>query len=178
VLVSSIVPYLLKTPDNPEGVPQTVFDQMTTAMKDDRAHFFAGFFKTFFGEGLLTKPVSDEVLEWARDTAMEAGLNPTLAAAKAFATTDFRPELTSFTMPTLVIHGTADKVVPIEITGRVAERLIPSATLLEYGGAPHGVFATHKEQLTHDLLNFLQEARLGDGRRTETVVRGTHATPA
>jgi non-heme chloroperoxidase len=156
VLVSSVVPYMLKTPNNPNGVDQAIFDQMTTGMKQDRAHFFTNFFKTFFGAGLLAKSVSDEVLEWSRNVALMAGLKPTLTAAKAFATTDFRPDLAAFSVPTLIIHGTADKTVPIDATGRVSARGIPKAILIEYDDAPHGIFATHKEQLTKDLLAFLR----------------------
>lgn len=155
VLVSSVVPYMLKTDSNPHGVPQEVFDQMTQGMKEDRTKFFASFFKDFFGVGLVSHPVSEPLLEWARSVAMQAGLRPTLACAKAFATTDFRPDLAAFKVNTLVIHGTADKTVPIDATGRVAAKTIPSATLLEYEGAPHGLFATHKERLTKDLLAFL-----------------------
>ncbi len=158
VLVSSVVPYMLKTADNPEGVDAATFAQMTEGMKQDRAHFFASFFKDFYGVGLVTQPVSDEVLAWSRHTAMQAGLKATLACAKAFATTDFRPDLASFNVPTLIIHGTADKTVPIDATGRASARAIPHATLIEYDGAPHGVLATHKERLTGDLLAFLQSA--------------------
>ena len=154
-LVSSVVPYMLKTGDNPNGVPQEAFDEMTSGMLDDRAKFFTGFFKDFFGVGLLSHPVSDEVLHLAWITAMQAGLRPTLAAAKAFATTDFRPDLASFSMPTLLIHGTADKTVPIDATAREVAKAVPHATLLEYGGEAHGVFATQRERLTQDLLDFL-----------------------
>lgn len=155
VLVSSVVPYLLKTADNPAGVDQAIFDQMTAQMQDDRAHFFAGFFKSFFGAGLVSSPVSEEVLMWARQLAMMAGLKSTLACAKAFATTDFRGDLSAFTVPTLVIHGTDDRTVPIDATGRAAAAGIRQAQLIEYEGAPHGVFATHKARLTEDLLTFL-----------------------
>jgi len=156
-LISSVVPYMLKTPDNPNGVDQSIFNQMTQGMKADRAHFFAGFFKDFFGAGMLSSPVSDEVLHWAWKIAMQASFKATLACANAFATTDFRPDLAAFKVPTLVIHGTADKTVPIDATGRVVARAIPRATLLEYKDAPHGVFATHKEQLANDLLVFLRQ---------------------
>ena len=155
-LVASVVPYMLKTADNPNGVDQSVFDQMTAGMKKDRAHFFAGFFKDFFGAGLVSSPVSSEVLEWARNVSMQAGLKPTLACAEAFATTDFRPDLAAFNVPTLIIHGTDDKTVPIDTSGRAAARGIPQAKLVEYDGAPHGLFATHKEQLIKDLLAFLR----------------------
>lgn len=155
VLVSSVVPYMLQTADNPEGVPQATFDQMTEGMKQDRAHFFAGFFKDFYGVGLVSQPVSDEVLEWSRNVSMQASLKATLDCAEAFATTDFRPDLAAFNVPTLIIHGTSDKTVPIDATGRAAARGIPQAELIEYDGAPHGLFATHKERLTNDLLAFL-----------------------
>jgi non-heme chloroperoxidase len=154
-LISAVVPYMLQTADNPEGVPQAAFDQMTAGMKADRAHFFRGFFKDFFGIGMMSHPVSDEVLDLAWYTAMQAGLRPTLAAAKAFATTDFRPDLASFTVPTLVIHGTADKTVPIDPTARAVAKAVPAAHLIEYDGEPHGVFATQTERLTNDLLAFL-----------------------
>ena len=156
VLVSAVVPYMLKTPDNPAGVDQSAFDQMAAQLKQDRAHFFAGFFKTFFGEGMGSQAVSAEVLAWARDVAMMASLKATLACAQAFATTDFRGDLAAFTVPTLIIHGTDDKTVPIDATGRASARAIPRAQLIEYDGAPHGVFATHKERLTSDLLAFLR----------------------
>jgi len=156
-LISAVVPYMLQTADNPNGVPQTMFDEMTAGMKKDRAQFFTGFFKTFFGEGLLSKPVSAETLEWAHSVALMAGLKPTLACAKAFATTDFRPDLAAFKVPTLIIHGTEDKTVPIDATGRVSARSIPQARFIEYDGAAHGLFATHKEQLTNDLLTFLNQ---------------------
>ena len=155
VLVSSVVPYMLKTSDNPNGTDQAKFDQMTAAMKEDRAKFFAGFFKDFYGVGIISQPVSDELLEASRNTAMMAGLKPTLACAEAFATTDFRPDLAAFTVPTLIIHGTADQTVPIDASAREAVKGIANATLVEYDGAPHGLFATHKDRLTSDLLAFL-----------------------
>lgn len=154
-LISSVVPYMLQAEDNPEGVPQAAFDQMSEGMKSDRAKFFTGFFKDFFGAGMLTSPVSDETLHLAWNTAMMAGLRPTLAAAKAFATTDFRPDLASFTVPTLLIHGTADKTVPIAPTAREVAKAVPAAQLIEYDGEPHGIFATQTERLTNDLLSFL-----------------------
>ncbi|MDQ3074166.1 MAG: alpha/beta hydrolase [Pseudomonadota bacterium] len=155
VLISSVVPYMLKTDDNPNGVPQSKFDEMTAGMKKDREHFFTGFFKDFFGDGLLTNPVSDEVQMNAWRQTMMAGLRPTLAAAKAFATTDFRPDLQSFTVPTLIIHGTSDKTVPIDATGREAAKAIPGAQLIEYDGSAHGLFAIEKERLIDDLVSFL-----------------------
>ena len=86
---------------------------------------------------------------------MQASLKATLECAKSFATTDFRPDLAAFKVPTLIIHGTDDKTVPIDAAGRAAAKGISQATLIEYEGAPHGLFATEKDRLTRDLLQFL-----------------------
>ena len=154
-LIGSVVPYMLQTPDNPDGVPQAAFDQMMQGIRDDRPAFFRDFLKSFFGVGTLTSPVSEARLDWAWRLAMQAGLKPTLACAQAFATTDFRPDLSAFRVPTLVIHGTGDETVPIDTSGRAAAKGIADAQLVEYDGAPHGLFATEGERLTNDLLTFL-----------------------
>jgi non-heme chloroperoxidase len=154
-LISSVVPYMLQTEDNPHGVPQAQFDAMDKGIREDRPHFFRTFFKQFFGVGLVSHPVNDDTLDLAWNTAMLAGLHPTLAAAKAFATTDFRPDLASFTVPTLVIHGTADKTVPIDATARAVAVAVPDAQLVEYEGEAHGVFGTRTDRLIDDLLAFL-----------------------
>ena len=156
-LISSVVPRMLKSADNPAGVDGAVFDEMTRLMKEDRAHFFAGFFKDFFGVGLLTQPVSSELIDWSRGQAMQAGLRATLECAKAFATTDFRGELAAFKLPTLIIHGTADRTVPITASARAAHAGIEGSTLIEYDGAPHGLFATDKQRLGEDLLAFIRQ---------------------
>ncbi len=154
-LVASVVPFMLRTDDNRLGVDQAVFDGMAAAMKNDRAKFFTGFFQSFYGQGVLNHAVSDEVVEWSHRLAMMAGLKPTLACAQAFASTDFRPDLPLFRVPTLLIHGTADKIVPIDATARRAAEQIAGATLIEYDGGPHGLLATHKTRVLADLLDFI-----------------------
>ncbi|MCW1403119.1 alpha/beta hydrolase [Novosphingobium sp. MW5] len=154
-LVSSVVPYMLQDESNPDGVPQETFDEMTQGMLEDRAKFFTSFFKDFYGVGWVSKPVSDEVLHLSWLTAMQAGLRPTHAAAKAFATTDFRPDLAHFKVPTLIIHGTDDKTVPIDPTAREVAKKVPGSRLIEYDGSAHGVFATDTERLKNDLLSFI-----------------------
>lgn len=156
VLVASVVPYMLKTFDNPNGTPQETFDEMTAGMKEDRAAFFADFFKTFYGVGMLSQSVSEEVLVWSRSVALQANLKSTLACAQAFASTDFRPDLSAFKVPTLIIHGTNDKTVPIDASAREALKGIPQAKLIEYDGAAHGLTVTEKDRLTQDLLDFLR----------------------
>jgi pimeloyl-ACP methyl ester carboxylesterase len=154
-LIASVVPYMLKTDDNPHGTDAATFEEMTKGMKEDRAKFFASFLKSFYGIGLVSHPTSDEQAHASWVVAMQAGLKGTLECAKAFATTDFRPDLASFRCPTLIIHGTADKTVPIDAAGRAAAAGIANSTLFEYDGAPHGLFATHKERFITDLIGFL-----------------------
>ena len=168
VLISSVVPYMLKTDDNPDGVPQATFDEMTAGMKKDREHFFTGFFKDFYGVGALSSPVSDEVLMNSWRQTMLSGTKNMLDAAKAFGTTDFRPDLASFKSPTLVIHGTADKTVPIDPTGRVVAAKVAGAKLIEYDGSAHGLFATDKDRLIADVTAFL-DASLG-GADTRSAI--------
>ena len=155
-LVASVVPYMLKTDDNPHGVPEETLQQIGAGIPKARAGFFRDtFFKQFFGVGYITSPVSDAVLDWATTTAMMAGLKPTLACAESFGHTDFRPDLAAFRVPTLIIHGTSDQTVPIDTSARAAAVGIADSQLVEYDGAPHGLFATEGERLTRDLLTFL-----------------------
>ncbi|MBW8368827.1 MAG: alpha/beta hydrolase [Arenimonas sp.] len=155
VLVSSVLPFRLKTADNPGGTDQAAFDKTALALNEDRAKFFTGFFEKFFGVAAGTAPVSAEMLAWAHGIAMQGSLRATLEALKAFSTTDFRSDMAAFTLPTLFIHGTDDATVPIDASSRPAAAMVPGSTLIEYDGAPHGLFATHKARLTRDLLEFI-----------------------
>jgi non-heme chloroperoxidase len=155
VLVSSVLPFRLKTHDNPAGTEQAAFDKTALALNEDRPKFLAGFFRTFFGVDTARDPVSDELLAWARSVSMQASLKATLNCLKSFSGTDFRGDLAAFKVPTLIIHGTEDKTVPIDASSRAAAKGIKHSTLVEYDGAPHGLFATHKRRLTKDLIDFL-----------------------
>ncbi|SEN19841.1 Pimeloyl-ACP methyl ester carboxylesterase [Sphingomonas gellani] len=155
-LISSVVPYMLQTDDNPHGVPESTFQQMRAGIREDRAKFFRHTFAPqFYGVGYISSPVSDDVLNWSTSLALMAGLKPTLACLDAFAYTDFRPDLAAFRVPTLVVHGTSDKTVPIDAAGRAAANGISQSQLVEYDGAPHGLNVTESERLTRDLLTFL-----------------------
>ena len=156
-LVSAVTPYLLKTADNPSGVDQSVFDDILQGLKEDRPHFLSGFGDKFFGNSLLHKKVSTEMLQWALQMAMMGSLRATLECGKAFAMTDFRKDLAAFNLPTLIIHGTDDRTVPIDSSARQAVKLIKGATLIEYDGEPHGLHATAKERLCKDLLAFVRK---------------------
>ena len=155
VLVSSVVPFMLATPDNVDGTEPEVFQQMADALLDDRARFYASFFKQFYGVKILST-VSSELMEWTRSIAMQASLPATLACVKSFSSTDFRRDLPSFKVPTLVIHGDDDQIVPIYAAGRSAAKGIANATLIEYEDAPHAIPVTHRDRLTQDLLAFIR----------------------
>jgi pimeloyl-ACP methyl ester carboxylesterase len=155
-LVSSVLPFRLQTRDNPGGTDAAAFEETMAWLRDDRAAFFTGFFKKFFGVGLLSHPTSDETLRWAQGIALQASLRATLECVHSFSSTDFREDLRAFNTPTLFIHGTDDATVPIEASSRPASRLVAQAELIEYDGAPHGLFATHKQRLSKDLIDFIR----------------------
>ncbi|MGH7414003.1 MAG: alpha/beta fold hydrolase [Candidatus Rokuibacteriota bacterium] len=157
VLIGAVPPLLLKTADHPEGVDRTVFDGLRAGISADRPQFFADFGKVFMGANRPgAKVVSPGVLDWTFFMAMQASLKGTLDCVAAFSETDFRPDLKAFDVPTLVIHGDDDQVVPLEITGRASAKAIPGARLQVYKGAPHGLCFTHKDQINADLLAFLK----------------------
>lgn len=155
VLVSAVVPYMRQTADNPDGVPQDVFDEMLENMMADRPKFLEEFNKDFYGVGLISKPVTDAFLTNAMIRAMEASPIATIECAKAFSQTDFRKDVTKINVPTLVIHGSDDKTVPIKATGEQSAARIPGAVFKIYDGAPHGLWFTNKEQLNQDLIDFI-----------------------
>jgi len=155
--VSAVTPYLLKTDDNPDGVDQSVFDEITENLQKDRADFLQTFGKQFYGVSLLSKPVSQAHLDGDFARAYVASHKATLECANSFATTDFRNDLTQIHVPALIIHGDADKTVPIESSGELTANALPSAQYLVYDGAPHGLFVTEKDRLNEDLLAFIQE---------------------
>jgi non-heme chloroperoxidase len=155
VLVSAVVPYMLQTNDNPEGVPQAEFDKMTKGMLEDRPAFMESFNKDFFGVSLINHPVSEAFLTNSLVKVMDASILATLQCAKSFSSTDFRKDVPHINVPTLIIHGDADKTVPIKATGDETARLLPAAKYIVYEGAPHGLWYTHRERLNQDLLDFI-----------------------
>ncbi|HEY0205892.1 MAG TPA: alpha/beta hydrolase [Acetobacteraceae bacterium] len=157
VLVSAVTPYLLQGPDNPDGVPRAIFDTMIEGLQKDRPQFLATFGKQFFGAGLLNFTVTAEILQWSQTMALLGSPKATTDCVRAFSETDFRQDMGMFRVPTLVIHGTSDATVPAEKSGRIAAKMIPGADLLEYPGAPHGLFFTEKDRLNQDLLAFIQK---------------------
>jgi len=156
VLVSSVTPYMLKTADNPDGVDESVFKEMLDQMSEDRIAFLDNFGKTFFGVNLVSHPVSAPLLEYYRMLAAVAAPRATKQCAIAFAQTDFRQDVQAINVPTLIIHGGADKTVPIDASGARTAKMIPGSQYIVYEGAPHGLFYTHKEKLNQDLISFIK----------------------
>jgi non-heme chloroperoxidase len=154
-LVSSVVPFLLKSGDNPNGVDLSVFEEMKKQIRKDRFDFLQTFGKQFYGVGLVTSPVSEALMQWTFVLAVMASPLATIRCVDAFAKTDFRKDLPAFTLPTLIIHGSSDKVVPIDISGKAAAKGITGAKYIEYNGEPHGLFATVPDRLSADLKEFM-----------------------
>jgi non-heme chloroperoxidase len=156
-LVSSVPPLMLKTPANPGGLPIEVFDEIRANSLKDRSQFYkdlaAG---PFFGFNRPGAKRSQGMIDSFWLQGMLAGHKNAYDCIKAFSETDFTEDLKRFDVPTLVIHGDGDQIVPIGAAGRAAAKLIKIATLKEYAGAPHGVTDTHKDQLNQDLLAFLK----------------------
>ena len=155
-LISAVTPYLLKTVDNPDGVDAAVFDGMIDGLKTDRPHFLATFSKAFFGSGVFTSPASSDLIQWTGTVAMLASPEATVGCVRAFGGTDFRADMAAFKVPTLVVHGDDDQVVPIDVSGRAAAAAIAGATLSVYDGAPHALPFTHAERLSAELVAFLK----------------------
>lgn len=155
VLISAVVPYMLQTADNPNGVPKDDFDSMLEGITTDRPTFFETFNKDFYGESMLKDAVSKAYLTHSLIACMDASPLATAACAKAFATTDFRNDVPKINVPTLIIHGDKDKTVPIKATGEQTANLLPNAMFKVYEDAPHGLWFTHQQQLNTDLLEFI-----------------------
>jgi non-heme chloroperoxidase len=157
-LISAVPPYLGKTGDNPDGVDQDVFKTMEAGIRKERAAFLDMFGKQFYGVSLINHPVSDPTLMWNSTLAMLASPKATLDCARSFANTDFRQDLTALAnVPTLIIHGDADKTVPIEASGERTAQALPNAHYIVYEGEPHGLFMTAKDRLNQDLMSFVQD---------------------
>ncbi len=158
-LVSAVPPFLLKTPDNPEGIDGKMFDGMIQGIKKDRIDFLDGFFPQFFNRDSGTKTPSDDVIAYSKSIAWIASPVGTQECIIAFGTTDFRHDLAKFDVPTIVIHGDQDRIVPIDVSGKRSAEMIMGSRLEVIEGAPHGLTATHPERVSELLRDFLRSAR-------------------
>lgn len=155
ILVSTVVPYMLQTNDNPNGLPQEMLNVMTKGMIDDRPGFMETFNKDFFGVSMIHHPVSDAFLTNSLTQVMMSSPVATLECAKSFSSTDFRHDVVKINVPTLIIHGDADKIVPIKATSEESAKLISGALFIVYEDEPHGLWYTAKERLNKDLCDFI-----------------------
>jgi len=162
ILVSSIAPYLLKTDTNPDGVDKDIFEMMEAQIRLDRPAFLHDFGKQFFGAGLISHPVSNDMLDWMKMLALQSSPKATIDCLHAFSFTDLRAEMASIKIPALVIHGDSDKTVPIDVSGKHAAAMIPGSLFKIYEGAPHGLFITAKQQLNDDIASFVNNGRVSE----------------
>ena len=156
VLISAVTPFLLKTADNPEGVDQGTFDQMVEGVTKDRINFLADFTPAFYKGGLLAPKASDDVIAFSKALAWVASPLATQRCVVAFSATDFRADLAKFTVPTLIVHGDSDHIVPIDKAGARAAKMVKGSRYEVIGGAPHGLNVTHATELNTILLDFLK----------------------
>jgi non-heme chloroperoxidase len=156
VLVGAVPPLMLKTPANPGGLPIDVFDGIRAGVSGDRSQFYKDLSTPFYGANRPGSSVSQGVRDAFWWMSMQVGLKGALDCIKAFSETDFTEDLKKFDVPTLIIHGDDDQIVPFADSAPLQNKLIPNSTLKVYPGAPHGLFSTHKEQFNTDLLAFLK----------------------
>lgn len=158
VLVSAVPPMMLRTEDNPDGVPLEAFDGIRKASLEDRSQLYLDLASgPFYGFNRPGAKVSQGLIDNWRAQGMQAGHKNTYDSIAAFSATDFREDLKKFDVPTLVIHGDDDQIVPLDISGKASAAQIEGAQLIVYPGAPHGLTDTHKERFNQDLLDFLRK---------------------
>jgi non-heme chloroperoxidase len=159
VIIGGIPPFLLKTGDNRDGVDGDVFEGIKKAVVKDRYAFFTEFFKNFFNaDQLLGKRVSEEVIRASWNLAAGASATASLACVSTWYE-DFRQDLHRMDVPTLIIHGDSDRIVPIEASGQRTAKLVKGARLVVVKGGPHCITWTHAEEVTSELVSFLGEQR-------------------
>jgi non-heme chloroperoxidase len=153
--LAPVPPFLLKTDDNPTGVPQSVFDGIMDAIRKDRYAYFTQFYKDFYAsdENMGTR-LSEEVVHASFNVAVAGSAIAALNCVPAWLT-DFRPDLPSVNVPALIVQGTHDRILPIDSCGRVLHTMLPEAEYVEIDGAPHGMSWTHAEDVNNALLTFL-----------------------
>jgi len=163
VLIAAVPPIMLKSAANPEGLPIEVFNQLRAGVAGDRSQFYKDLAIQFYGANRPGANVSPGILDQFWLWSMQAGARGAYDSVKAFSETDFTADLKKFDVPTLVMHGEDDQIVPVKDSAKKSARLINGAKEIYYPGAPHGLTATLQEQVNNDLLSFLK------GATTKTV---------
>jgi non-heme chloroperoxidase len=156
VLIAAVPPIMVKSDTNPEGLPIKVFDDMRSSIMKDRSQFYKDLAIAFYGANREGAKVSQGILDQFWLWSMQAGLKNAYESIKAFSETDFTEDLKKFDVPTLVMHGEDDQIVPVKDAAKKSARLIKGAKEIYYPGAPHGLTATLQDQVNADLLSFLK----------------------
>src|SRR5579884_4254516 len=159
VLISAVTPLVLKTEANPEGLPMEVFDNLRSSLFEDRSQFYKEFAVQFYGANRPGAKVSQGILDQFWLWGMQAGLLNAYESIRAFSETDFTEDLKKFDVPTLVMHGEDDQIVPVKDSAKKSARLIKDAKEIYYPGRPHGLTATHQDEVNADLLKFLRSVQ-------------------
>jgi len=159
VLISAVPPLMVKTPANPAGLPIDAFNQIRAAVLADRAQFFKDLSVPFYGANRPGAKVSQGLRDSFWLQGMLCGLQGAYECIKAFSETDFTEDLKKFDIPTLIIHGDDDQIVPIGAAAMLSSKIVKGSTLKIYPGAPHGLCSTLKDQVNQDLLQFLEQAQ-------------------
>jgi len=159
VLIGAVPPVMVKSAGNPEGLPIEVFDGLRSSLAKDRSQFWKDFAIMFYGANRPGANVSQGMLDQFWLWSMQAGLKNTYDCIKAFSETDFTEDLKRFDVPTLVLHGEDDQIVPINDSGKKSAKLIKDAKAIFYPGLPHGLTATHADRVNADLLDFLRSVQ-------------------
>ena len=159
VLIAAVPPIIVKTDANPEGIPIEVLDGLRASLVKDPAQFYKDLAIMFYGANRAGAKVSQGMLDQFWLWSMQASLKSVYECIKAFYETDFTEDLKKFDVPTLLIHGEDDQIVPVMDSSRKSSKLIRGAQEIYYPGAPHGITATHREQINGNLLEFLKKGR-------------------
>jgi non-heme chloroperoxidase len=157
VLIGAVPPLMLKTDANPGGLPMEVFDGIRAGVMADRSQFFHDLATPFYGANREGAKVSQGLKDSFWLQGMMAGFKPVIDCIKAFSETDFTEDLKKMRVPTLILHGDDDQIVPIGASARLTAKLVRASNLKVYPGAPHGMCSTHKDLVNGDLLQFLQQ---------------------
>jgi non-heme chloroperoxidase len=159
VLIAAVPPLMLKTASNPEGLPMQVFDDMRSGLMRDPSQFYKDLAVPFYGANRPGAKVSQGILDQFWYWSMQAGLKNAYESIKAFSETDQTEDLKKFDVPTLVLHGEDDQIVPVKDSAKKSARLIRGAKEIYHPGAPHGITATHQDQVNAELLEFIEETQ-------------------
>ena len=161
VLIGAVPPLMLKTPANPGGLPLEVFDQIRAGVHSDRSQFFKDLSAPFYGANRPNSKVSQGLRDSFWLQGMWCGLKAAYDCIKAFSETDMTEDLKKFDVPTLILHGDDDQIVPIADSAMLSAKLVKGATLKVIAGAPHGMCSTHKDQINAELLAFFEGQKRG-----------------